>query len=194
MTKDKATARQLRDREITMRALLLHDDLKVVAVLQLGIGCDAMRAPEIAERLGISISTVVNRMRVVLKAVKDPSWTGEPVPEDSPVRKRMRAVRGRLDVCGMTITRHGEDEYRIDGCGPYDAEVIGRMIAGRCSAEDRPRMLNHLRTKDGWICNAFKAAFRGPQWPYETGDAVRLPITTEEPEDGAPEARRGHDQ
>lgn len=176
MTRTRSTAKEDREQEILMRVMMLHDDLRAVAMLQLGIGCDAMRATEIAERLGISPTTAMTRMRVVLKAVRDPTWSGEITTSETPMQRRIRHQGTMLCLGHMTITRHGEDEYRIDGTGRYDADGVGSMIARTCAAERRSATLSYLASRDRWVWNGLRAALRGVQWPHEPGDVPRLPI------------------
>lgn len=99
------------------------------------------------------------------------------VKNDAPGRPRDQSTKSALMVCGVVVTRIGQDAYAVDGEGSMDADAIGEMIHGltdECQAKD---MAARLKRRDHWLANGYRAASMGAQWPHPVGNVPRLVLT-----------------
>lgn len=183
------------DEELRRFVDSLPVDLKEIARLHLGLDCEPMPPIGIAETLDVWPRTVAARMRAIRRmhaTVTRLRGITDGVP-DVPQRRRVTR-RGELVIHGLVITRHGPDEYRIDGRGRYDADGAGAAIHAACPSDAIDVTIGYLARKDLWIMNGFKSVCRGNQWPNRAGTGPRLRLLPHGPVEPTGEREADHDQ
>ena len=139
-----------------------------------GLGRDAMSLLEIAEELGLRLGHVGRRAAELARDHARSTAKTTPRPDGKPRTKRSAMPDGRLEVCGMSVTRHGDDMYRIDDEGAFTTDQVGEIIHQRTDADGHKNVASLLNKYDRWLANGYRGARSGTQWPHPTNCKVRL--------------------